>query len=105
MTMTRRSAWIVAVVAAIAGAAGDEPAAPEGPRAADLAKEPAAPPDLHPKAPEPVPPEALEATIKRRGGLPPQGPEQGRLLGHARADQGRGHHRRHRLAPRLPAPP
>lgn len=66
MTMTRRLAWIVAVVAAIAGAAGDEPAAPERPRAADVAKEPAPPPpDLHPEAPEPVPPEALEATIKR----------------------------------------
>src|SRR3954452_5998519 len=66
MTMTCRSAWIVAVVAALAGAAGDEPAAPGGVHAADLAKEPAPPPpDLHPKAPEPVPPEALEATIRR----------------------------------------
>jgi hypothetical protein len=64
MTMTHRSVWLVALIAACVfkWAAADEPTAPAERRAA-TPKEP--PPDLHPKPPEPVSPGALEASIRR----------------------------------------
>jgi hypothetical protein len=59
-----RTARVLAVAAICIGtsAAADDPPAATGDRAA-AAKEPV--PDLHPQPPEPVSPEALEATIRR----------------------------------------